>query len=258
MKRFLKCALLTFVVIFTVSSTCQSETKETFDYLLYDDLLKQYVWDGQVDYISWKKNDLVTFENYLFSLRNISLEGFSDNERKAFWINAYNAFTLYGVLQRIPSSAFFAKLFSVQVVPGFFSRIVYKVAGQDLTLDNIEHDKLRGEFGDARIHFAIVCASGSCPKLQSRVFFAKNLDERLDEATRLFLADETRNKIDKNRDVLNLSSLFSWYEGDFVEDSGSILEYVKKYLSSEDADYVSKNKVKIKYLYYDWLVNIKK
>ena len=96
--------------------------------------MQKYVRNGQVDYLAWKKNDLKEFEEYLQGWSDISLKGISRDEQKAFWINAYNAFTVYATLERIPSNQLLAKSFSIQMVPGFFNKRKFKVAGRPFEL----------------------------------------------------------------------------------------------------------------------------
>ncbi|MDP6686215.1 MAG: DUF547 domain-containing protein, partial [Candidatus Omnitrophota bacterium] len=153
--------------------------------------------------------------------------------------------------------SFLAKVFSVQMVPGFFDNITYSVAGEDLTLNDIENQKLREDFEDPRIHFAIVCASRSCPKIQNKVFTPKRLDKRLDAAARIFLQDEYRNRLNKEKNTLYLSQIFDWFDGDFIKESGSVVDYVKQYLPKKDTRYISKNSIKVKHLFYNWILNIK-
>lgn len=260
MKKIITIVLLMVVVgivsaVVSQSLTPPSRSTQNVGEVSFDGLLRKYVEGDQVDYLEWKKNDFASFERYLKDLEDVSLDNFGQNEKKAFWINTYNALTIYAVLKRIPSNQLLAKVFSVQMVAGFFDKIQYVIAGESLTLNDIENKKLREGFNDPRIHFAIVCASRSCPAIQNTAFSASDLDERLDEATRQFLTDDRRNRFDKEKKVAHLSEIFRWYEDDFVKDSGSVLEYIQKYLPSVGIDIVSHQ---IKYLFYDWLVNIKR
>lgn len=229
---------------------------EAADKRVYAEFLQKYVSDGSVDYIQWKRNDFDKFEQYINGLNDVSLSRYGKDEKMAFWIDAYNALTIYAVLRRIPDNRL-AGVFSVQMVPGFFDAIEYRVAGENITLNEIENIKLRGAFKDPRIHFVIVCASRSCPKIQDKIFTANKLEERLEEAARLFIRDKKRNRIDRQRGVAHLSQIFSWFSDDFIEHSGSIKEFIGRYLSPADREYIIKDAVKIKYSYYNWLVNKK-
>lgn len=235
----------------------KAQAAQNLDYTLYDTMLKKYVSIGTVDYLKWKKNDLAAFEQYINGLGKVSLTDLNENEQKAFWINAYNALTIYAVLKHISTNELLAKGFSVQMVSGFFDKITYRVAGEALTLDNIEKEKLRKGFHDSRIHFALVCASRSCPKIENTVFKAEGLEERLENAARNFIQDTARNRFDQKNNVLYLSKIFRWYNSDFIASSGTVVDFVKKYIGKEAVEYLSSRTVKTRYLFYDWLVNIK-
>lgn len=248
--------MLLYAVV--VSFFAQTQASEVVDYSAYNGLLNKYVSDGALDYLRWKANDFEKFQHYISGLEKVSLLNATESQRKAFWINAYNALAIYAVLERIPGNAFLANVFSVQLIPGFFDKITYAVAGESLTLNDIETRKLREVFHDPRIHFALVCASRSCPKIQNTAFDSGGLDEALERAAEIFIQDETRNKLDRKNNMLYLSEIFKWYGTDFVNNSGSVIHYLKKYLLSLDKEYLSKNTVGIKHLFYNWLVNIKR
>ena len=256
-----KISFIVFILVALALGTTmlgQANATADLDKSIYDIMLKKYVSDGTVDYLKWKRNDLVAFEQYITSLAHVSLTNLSKNEQKAFWINTYNALTIYAVLRHIPANGLLAKVFSVQMIPGFFDKITYTVAGETLTLNDIENKKLRAVFHDPRIHFALVCASRSCPKIQSDAFAAKGIDKWLDNAARNFIQDKSRNRLDQKNAVLYLSEIFKWYDSDFIESAGSVLNYIKNYAGKEDSVCLSTHEVKIKHLFYDWLVNIKR
>ncbi|MFH1996161.1 MAG: DUF547 domain-containing protein [Candidatus Omnitrophota bacterium] len=255
---FQSCATLAVSVGILLSAHTAEAVFKKDDHAIYETLLAKYVSDGRVDYLAWKRDDLAVFEKYIQSLAGMSTEGMSADEEKAFWINTYNALTVYAVLKQIPPNFFLSRVFSVQLVPGFFRKKIFTVAGETLSLDAIEHTRLRKRFKDPRVHFVIVCASTSCPALQSRIFYPEGLDARLDEAARDFMYDTRRNRLDRENNVFHLSSIFQWYQKDFISDDEGILAYVKKYLDPADREFASDPNVTVQYLYYDWLVNIKK
>ena len=254
-----KIRVISFVIVLFVLFTMflgQANAAENMNQTIYDTMLKKYVSDGAVDYLKWKKNDLGIFEQYINSLAKVSLTNLNKNEQKAFWINAYNALTIYAVLKHIPDNGLLAKVFSVQMVLGFFDKITYTVAGETLTLNDIETKKLRQTFHDPRIHFALVCASRSCPKIQSAVFKEEGFDERLDSAARNFVQDTSRNRLNQKNNIFYLSEIFRWYGSDFIASAGTAVNFVKKYMGKEGSGYLSTRTVKVQYLFYDWLVNI--
>jgi len=254
--RFLSLVIFLFVLLMMFFG--QANAAGDMDKSAYDAMLKKYVSDGTVDYLKWKKNDFVTFEQYINSLAHMPVTNLSKNEQKAFWINTYNALTIYAVLKHIPANGLLAKFFSVQMVSGFFDKITYSVASETLTLNDIETKKLREVFRDPRIHFALVCASRSCPEIQSAAFTAEGIDKRLDDAAKDFIQDNARNRLDRKNNVLRLSEIFRWYDSDFIASAGTVIDFVKKYMGKEGSAYLSAHTVKITYLFYDWLVNIKR
>jgi hypothetical protein len=252
---FIFLAIVIFVLPMMFSG--QANAAGNPDYTIYDTMLEEYVSDGTVDYLKWKKNDLAAFEQYINSLAQVSLTNLSKNEQKVFWINTYNALTIYAVLKHIPANGLLAKLFSVQMVSGFFDKITYTVAGETLTLNDIENEKLRKTFHDPRAHFALVCASRSCPKIQRAAFTVEGIDRRLDDAAMDFIQEATRNRLDRKNNTLYLSEIFKWYGSDFIGSAGTVVDFVKRYMGKENSEFIS-HAVKIKYFFYDWRVNIKR
>lgn len=253
------CFIIVLFVFLTIFSG-QAKAAGDMDNSIYEyeNMLGKYVSDGAVDYLKWKKNDLGAFEQYINSFAGMSLANLNENERKAFWINTYNALTIYAVLKHIQSNGLLARVFSVQMVRGFFDKITYRVSGETLTLNDIENEKLRKSFHDPRVHFVLVCASRSCPKMQNAAFKGIELDERLDNAARNFIQDTSRNRLDQKNNVLYLSEIFKWYEADFTASEATVIHFVKKYMGKEGREYLSINTVRIRYIFYDWLVNIKR
>ena len=243
-------------------ATTKLRAAELFDHSAFDKLLMARVnEDGWVDYPGLQR-DRAQLNEYLTTLAAAKPETFpADVERLAFWINAYNAFTLADVLDDV-----FHKAKGVKEVSGFFDRKKHQVAGAELTLDEIE--KHGRDLKDPRLHFAVVCASTSCPKLPRFAFTGAALDEQLTHAVRGFLADPARGlRVDKGSNQLYLSPIFKWYAGDFTmsssliarvkaEVSGSeVLDYVKQSASAEAVQFISEKKPKVKYLDYDWSLN---
>ncbi|MCB0489724.1 MAG: DUF547 domain-containing protein [Cyclobacteriaceae bacterium] len=239
MRTFLSIAMLCL---------CTLAQGQVPDHKVFSELLEKYVsGDGEVSYTGFI-HDIELFQSYLNSLsQNPPTAAWTDNQRKAFWINAYNAFTIKLIADNYPVK-------SIKDLGGWIYKVntawdirFVKIGKETLDLNNIEHEKLRREFDDPRIHFAIVCASKSCPKLLNEAYVAEKLDEQLDQAGRSFLGDPSRNKISK--DKVELSSIFKWYKGDFTKKS-SLIEFVNQYTQQKinrDAN--------ISYLDYDWSLN---
>jgi hypothetical protein len=217
----------------------------------WDKLLKKYVTaEGKVDYKGFIK-DTVALNAYLKTLSDNPPDSgsWTANEQKAYWINAYNAFTVKLITKYYPVKSIKDIGSKVQVpfvnTPWDIKFIV--IGKEKMDLNNIEHQKLRKKFNDPRIHFAIVCASISCPKLLNEAYRADKLDAQLDQEAKAFLSDTTRNKI--STDAPQLSKLFDWYKMDFTK-KGSLIDFLNKYTAVK----INAN-AKITYLDYNWNLN---
>jgi Protein of unknown function, DUF547 len=170
-----------------------------------------------------------------------------DSERKAFLINAYNATAISIVLERYPVK-------SILDIDGAFKAVRRKIGGEMLTLDDIEN-RLR-EFKDARIHFAIVCASRSCPPLNGKAYTAAGLSAALDSQGRAFVNDASKNVIDRAARRLALSKIFFWNRKEFERDGGTLQRYVSKFASDPaTAFWVATYSKEPEFLDYDWALN---
>ena len=226
----------------------------TFDHSKFDQVLKKYVDDkGLVDYNSIAKDR--GFSEYMQSLQTAGVEKFSRDGQLAFWINAYNAVTIDKVIKTKPK-----KSVRETFVPGvwtgtkFFTSRKNIVAGKRLSQDDIEHEILRKQFNDPRIHFAIICASMGCPLLPRIAYTEENVQARLEEETRKYLNSPRGTRIDRAENTLRVSKLFDWFGSDFINKSGSILAFMQTYLKEEALSFLKRNP-KISYLEYDWALN---
>jgi hypothetical protein len=217
----------------------------------YDRLLHTYVTeDGWVNYggLAREREALNRFLDALGSVPPSSFK--DDDERLAFWINAYNGFTLADALDMV-----YGKYQGVQKVEGFFNGRKHLVGGEHLTLDEIE---TRGRnLHDPRIHFAIVCASTSCPKLQRFAYKREILNSQLDQAARLFFGDRNRGlRFDSEKNELYVSPILKWYAGDFTGASGeSVLNFISKYALADVANRIKVSPPSLHYFEYDWSLN---
>jgi len=222
-------------------------------------LLAETVRAGVVDYAGLAQRQ-ERLDDYLATLGATDPATLSGNALKAFWINAYNAFTLKLMLEHLPG------IESIKDIPAGqrWKAERWKVHDRAWSLDAIEHEILR-PLGDPRIHFAIVCASRSCPDLASAAYEAETLDQQLDTATRGFLAD-TRKGLSYGTEEgfffgvnqrLRLSALFDWFGEDFVKRSGSVTDFVLAYAPADAAAFIREHRAElsIRYLDYDWSLN---
>ena len=212
---------------------------------IFNDLLQKNVTkDGIVDYKSLKENE-TKLDNYITYLEKTSPEKtWSKNKQKAFWINAYNAYTVKLILENYPLKS----IMNIKRKGKDAWNIPFaKVGNKVYTLNHIEHEILRKDFNDPRIHVGVNCASGSCPQLGNFAFTEENYESKTNELMKKFINDSSRNKISKKK--VQISSIFDWFKGDFTK-NGSVIDYLNKY-----SDVEISSKAKISYLKYDWTLN---
>jgi len=217
----------------------------------YDELLQKYVdEDGMVNYKDLREGRL-ELKSYLKVLEaNPPQASWTDDQKLAFWINAYNAFTLELILTHYPIESIkdIGSVIKIPFVSTAWDISFINIGGKKYDLNDIEHGVIRKEFDEPRIHFALVCAAVSCPKLRSRAFTPENLESLLSKAATDFLADTERNDFKSTKEV-ELSRIFSWYKGDF-NSNGTLIEYLNQYAPLQ----LEKN-AKITWKDYDWALN---
>ncbi|MCA9421514.1 MAG: DUF547 domain-containing protein [Nitrospira sp.] len=220
----------------------------TFTHENFDQALARNVKDGVVDYPAFA-NDF-NFKSYINLLQQIAPQQLpTPNHRLAFWINAYNALTIQGIIDGY-SPATMAGRYT------FFISREYVVGGELLNLYDLEQHLLIPDFKEPRIHFAIVCASQSCPKLQPAAYTQESLDQQLTASAQQFINDPTRNRFDRQRHIAFLSKIFDWFSGDFINHSGSLPGYVAQFVADPDlANDLRQNAYTIEFLDYDWSLN---
>lgn len=227
-----------------------------FDHSTYDAILKAYVDDrGLVDYKGIARDP--RFSEYMKSLESAKVEELSSDGQLAFWINAYNAVTIDKVIKKKPK-----KSVRETFVPGvwkstkFFTTRDHLVAGKRVSQDDIEHEILRKRFKDPRIHFAVICASLGCPLLSKTAYTEENVQELLEEETQKYLNSERGIRFDRAEKTIYLSKIFDWFENDFVEKSGSVIDFIRPHVREETAVFLD-GMPKVKFLDYDWSLNAK-
>lgn len=202
-----------------------------------------------VDYRMLKSNP-TKLNSYLKQLEGVShsdFQAFSKKNQLAFLINAYNAYTVRLIIDHYPVK-------SIKKTGGFFTspwkKKFFKLFGEPTHLDHIEHDLIRKNFKEPRIHFAVNCASKGCPSLIQTPYLGAKIDEQLEAASRDFLNDKSRNRFDPKKSTLYLSKIFDWYGDDFVKANGSVIGFVAPRLGISPKD-VSRTR----FLDYDWSLN---
>jgi len=247
----IKISILFFVFISVTSCAQKSVSStdcESLNHQAWTELLQAHVdSNGSVSYKGFVA-DSVRLDQYLNTLSDCYPNAsWSREEKLAYWINAYNAFTVKLIVDNYPVSSIKDIKKGIPFVNSVWDIKFFEIGGQKMDLNEIEHSILRKEFNEPRIHFSIVCASISCPKLRNEAFEAKKLEQQLQQQAIDFINDSTKNNIGKEE--LQLSSLFNWFEKDFTKET-TLKEYVRKY-AKHDFDMATK----VKYMEYNWNLN---
>ncbi|MGE4233097.1 MAG: DUF547 domain-containing protein [Bacteriovoracia bacterium] len=179
---------------------------------------------------------------------------FSEPQKLAFLINAYNALTVKLIVDHYPVK-------SIKEIGGMFSSPwklkFFTLFGEKHHLNDIEHEMVRKNFSEPRIHFALVCASKGCPSLRQEAFTAGKLDAQLESSAVTFLKDPSRNRFDAQNKTLFLSSIFKWYGGDFDKKFSSVKSFIAPRIAKNGAEeiLIKSDQSKVTYLDYDWSLN---
>jgi hypothetical protein len=229
-------------------------------HLAWDTLLREFVHeDGLVDYrgLAARRAELDAYLAALQAVKTEEFAGFSAEQREAFWINAYNAWAVALILDN-PQAA------SIRDLGGLFSSVFDKrfvplqhLGGADkpLSLGELEHAVLGKTARRPTFHFAIVCASRSCPELRAEAFVADRLDAQLAEQARRFLADPAKNDVTIADGRLRVSKIFDWSEDELERYPGGIRAILRDFGPDAVAQHPALATVRLKYRDYDWSLN---
>ena len=241
-------------------------------YKAWDTFLTNHVdKQGRVDYPKALKDqtDLNTTVKQLESVSAADIKTWSRDQQLAYWINAYNAFTMRVILDHYPikrTSGIKARFYpanSIRQIPGVWDKITWKAAGEKITLGDIENVKLRKDLDEPRIHFAIVCASVGCPNLKDRAYTAEKVEAQLELESKKFVRNANKVKVDHANKVLYLSKIFDWFTDDFksytgapaYDDHEGAAVFVARYSSATTSNALLKAEYDVKWLDYDWSLN---
>lgn len=250
--------LINFIYLFLLSTllSCQSSSLGMAgttppSHQIWDQLVKAHVKpNGMVDYKGFIK-DKAKLEQYtkLLSENAPDRKTWSKNQQLAYWINAYNAFTVKLIVDNYPTKSIrdLGPKLKIPLIKDVWHYKFFKIGGVESSLDEIEHSILRKEFDEPRIHFAINCASVSCPPLLNEAFVPEKLESQLQKVAITFINDPTRNKI--TPDAVQISSIFLWFKGDFTK-KGSLIDFLNLYSKVK-----IKSNAKISHLDYNWNLN---
>ncbi len=214
-------------------------------------LLQKHVTEqGNVNYEGFIQ-DKIALESYLNTLSNTPPDKatWSEAEQLAYWINAYNAFTVKLIVDNYPVKSIqdLHPTIKIPLLNTVWHKKFFQIGGKDASLDQIEHAILRKEFDEPQIHFAINCASVSCPPLRNEAFTATKLEQQLTEQAAIFINHPAYNKIQASD--IEVSKIFSWFSGDFKK-NGSLIDYLNKY-----SEVKINAKAKVDYMDYNWDLN---
>ena len=241
MTKPIKPLIITILFFISLLSGLQAQNNDTF-YRLANIYFKKYVKDGLVNYQHAKANAKEI--NLIYSMiGKYDLSTSSTNEKKAFYTNAYNILIIYQIVKLYPIK-------NPLDEKGFFSEKQFNVAGEMLTLDKLEKQKMIKELDEPRFHFVLACAAMSCPPLPNYAYTPSNIETELAKKTRELLNDPNFVKINATQSKITVSKIFDWYQADF---GGSIINYINKYKNNKIP-----NNYSIDFFEYNWQLNERK
>ncbi|WP_103069574.1 DUF547 domain-containing protein [Aquimarina sediminis] len=219
----------------------QVQSQNTFDHSTWDQaLLLSVSEEGKVDYNGFMRDSSLLYKYFTELSENPPKENWTREEKLAYWINAYNAYTIKLVIDSYPIN-------SIKDLEDPWGKKFFKISGEWYSLGDLEHKILR-KFGDPRIHFAINCASFSCPVVWNRAYTGDNVQNALDQQTKKFINDPTRNTITDKE--VNVSKIFTWYKKDFKVNGGDVKDFINRYAAVKIEKQPKKG-----YKEYDWSLN---
>lgn len=245
------------------TSASVSDTDLEAAYDAYQQVLETYVdADGLVDYAGLQQNreQLDQFNGAIAVVSDEMYNSWDEAEQIAFWVNAYNSLTLASIIDQDP-------IRDIKEIVGVWRIRQHPIQGQSKTLDNIEHQTLRVDFNEPRIHAALVCAAISCPLLRNEPFRGENLDAQLEDQVQTFLAKADGFWIDQAEGKVYISTIFQWFGEDWIPTYGvesgfagneaerSVLNFISNYVSAEEKAYLEAGEYEVVYIDYDWSLN---
>lgn len=244
--------IITYFIV--IVSSLVTFSQKVVSHTSYDELLQKYVDDkGMVNYKGLQK-ERTKLKSYLKMIESTPPQkSWSEDEKLAYWINAYNAFTLELILDNYPVESIkdIGASIKIPFVNTPWDIKFINIGDEEYDLNNLEHGIIRKDFQEPRIHFALVCAAVSCPKLQNRAYLPETLDAQLTKATKEFLANSSKNNF-KSSKKATLSKLFNWYGGDFTKNM-TLVEFINQYSETK----LDRN-ADIEWMDYHWALNEQK
>ncbi|TYA53110.1 DUF547 domain-containing protein [Formosa maritima] len=227
-------------IFFICLGVFQSTNAQALQFNSWNEFLQKHVNNsGDVNYKSIIKNQRLLLNSLNDFSKNQPNNSWSKEEKLAYWINAYNAFTIKLIIDKYPIK-------SIKDIKKPWEEKFIPIEKQLMSLNEIEHNILR-KLDEPRIHFAIVCASKSCPKLLNEAYTPSKLDHQLTIATEEFLSDNTKNNV--SEDNIKLSKIFKWFSEDFTQ-NGSLIDFLNQYSKIEISPKANRS-----FLDYNWDLN---
>lgn len=206
-----------------------------------DAFLKTYVSNGKVAYLKINKNP-EQLNAVLKLAAQVSVSKENASSYQAFWINAYNLSVIKGIIENYPTN-------SPLDNAGFFDKTTYRLGGEAMTLNDIEHKLLRAQFKDPRFHFVLVCGALGCPPLIAQAYLPNTINDQLEAQTKIAL-NETFLKVNMKKKRVEASQIMEWYKEDFTMNGINEIDFINQYRDQKIPD-----NFKLKYFPYDWKVN---
>lgn len=251
--KFLKYSVFAVAIFFAFQSCTIKDVQsnsQPVSHAIWDSLVSKHVTEtGQVNYKGFIQ-DSVKLNEYLAILGSShpSEKNWTRDERLAYWLNAYNAFTVQIVARHYPQKSIKDIKNGIPFVNTVWDIKFIKIENEVYDLNNIEHGIVRPKFEEPRVHFALNCASVSCPRLRNEAYTAADLERQLTDQARYFLANPVKNKITAEK--AELSKIFTWFKGDFTKGSQTIKGFINQYSEVKLTD-----DTKTSSLDYDWNLN---
>lgn len=255
LSRLRRRALVSVLLLATAGVSRLSA--QTLEHEPFDRLLRAHVRDGLVDYDAFARAP--EFPRYLAQLAATDPATLPRAEQLALWINAYNAYTIAQINAHGERSSIknINKSLGLVSTGGAWRERMATVGGVRYTLDEIEHQRIRPVYREARIHFALVCAAIGCPPLRSEAYVASRLDAQLDDQARQFLrASPAKNRVDASSNTVYLSRIFDWYGTDFAPDRAGLLRWLARYWPpGAERSLLERGAARVQWTTYDWSLN---
>jgi hypothetical protein len=275
MKKFLSTALLALTAAF---APVLAHAQAAFDHshAAWTALVKKHVTpinSGKTSQISYAgfakdKDALKAYTDSIQAVTDAQFKGWTKPQQFAFLSNAYNAFTVELILTRYPNLKSIREFGYIPRINSIWDKNLFKLLGKDATLNQVEHEMLRGKgnYEDPRVHYAVNCASIGCPMLGTEALTADKLDAQLNDLEKRFLSDRSRNRFNEATGQLEVSKIYDWFKVDFnsgwkgVKSSQDYFARFAELLADkpEHQKAIKEGKAEIKYLDYDWTLNDKK